>query len=207
MELSPTVVNHRGLPVPWTAVLLTPEGCFDPANISFITLRKLNPKGETRGSSGLLLVNSDESTVDPTGSCIPACVLWMDAELEMASFFFFCKGPWPPSALSSDSFLAPKHNACITKAFLKIRLSTDAVLLFTTHSAPKPLRQWKEEPSVPLSQETSASWLKVNHRDFGQILSSLENSLHMTHFRYPQILRREKTTHPQTHTLKTHQTW
>lgn len=39
------------------------------------------------------------------------------------------------------------------------------------------------------------SWLEVNHGGLCQVLGSLENSLHMTHFRYPQILRREKEDH------------
>lgn len=39
-----------------------------------------------------------------------------------------------------------------------------------------------------------ASRLKVDHGDLGQLLSSLEDSLHMTHFRYPQILRSNRET-------------
>lgn len=50
------------------------------------------------------------------------------------------------------------------------------------------------------SPVASAAGLEVNHGGLGQVLSSLENSLHMTHFRYPQILRREEMSD----TLKTH---
>lgn len=68
------------------------------------------------------------------------------------------------------------------------------IFSFTANGAFKLLHRREENVYFP-SQEASASGLKVNHGGLGQILSSLENSLHMTHFRYPQILKREKKTH------------
>lgn len=47
---------------------------------------------------------------------------------------------------------------------------------------------WRESLFPPLRWGL-LSGLEVNHWGLGQVLSSLENSLHMTHFRYPQILR------------------
>lgn len=89
------------------------------------------------------------------------------------------------------------------KGFVCRGMKHPALLVFslTAHGAPKRFHWCQGECSRPPFQPVaSATQLKVNHRGLGQILSSLENSLHMTHFRYPQILRTGRNTN----TLKTH---
>lgn len=77
------------------------------------------------------------------------------------------------------------------------------VFSFAADGEAKTLPLMWGESVFPLSGVASAPGLKVNHRGLGQVFSSLENSLHMTHFRYPQILRggREKKSpaHKKTH--------
>lgn len=77
------------------------------------------------------------------------------------------------------------------KGFLSQAIYSDSpwipIFSFTAYGALKLLHRCEGNVCFP-SQEASASGLKVNHGGLGQIFSSLENSLHMTHFRYPQIL-------------------
>lgn len=128
------------------------------------------------------------------------CYEWL---LDKKWLFCVCEDPRFPSAFSIV-ILAPKNKQ--THAHVSwSRHHTD----FLSRGIKYPsLFQYISLPSLPMVLPNTstnvrrnacfpflvafAPGLEVNHGGLGQVFSSLENSLHMTHFRYPQILRANK---------------
>ena len=176
----------------------------------------LNPHGNTHWKSWFCYLHSAvyevrrQTNCYRQFSCIPDCAMSRNV-LGMA----FSKDPWLPKtyALSRPTFWHHTHNVtqnpsvlCLSKAF-----STDGsspsivaylILTSTVSGVPKLIfcGGWRAFSPAP---DSSVPALEVSKGGLGKVLSSLENSLHMTHFRYPQILRRgergdnQRTSYPE----------
>lgn len=157
------------------------------------------------GSSNIATSLSLLTTIHPTGWLH---VWWYPLKVVLSKKWLLlpCEAPWFPFEPSSEIFtviLAPKgkqfemhivHNN--TKSFWaeenKSRSPWTPVYPLTACSALKCVCS-HYGIVCSLSPAGFAPRSEVNHRGLGQFLSSLENSLHMTHFRYPQILKSNKT--------------
>jgi len=143
--------------------------------------------------------SNNKSTANRTVGCIPDCAQWMVNNLKKGLLFPFFLFSFSCVWRSMKSF-------CISIRFLDGHFGTEAQTNTPTSSRQQHhdcflsrgiQKQNKKESGSPLVTFAAAHsstdggglpGLEVNHRGLGQVFSSLENSLHMTHFRYPQIL-------------------